>query len=152
MLGAVTALRLSDDPGRFRRGAVLRTEEGRALTVDESHDVSPKGLLLRFEEIESREAAEELRGEVLHVLSSERRELVESEFWPEQLEGLAVVSVEGTRLGVVRGVVSGAHQDRLVIELLDRRIVEVPFVDALVPHVSVAEGTLTLVPIEGLLS
>lgn len=123
----------SDDPSRFAPGSVLRAG-GRDLVVAASRTEEGR-LYVRFEGIVDREAAEVLRGEVLTVDAGARRDLDEDEFWPDELVGMAVVTVTGVRLGVVVDVVTGLAQDRLVIEAGERRV-EIPFVRVLVPEVS----------------
>ncbi len=93
----------------------------------------------------SRDAVEAIRGN--DVLVSERRELSENEFWPEDLIGLEV----RPNGGVVVAVDHGPSQDRLVIERSGTRF-EVPFVDELVPVVDMAGGFVEVTEIDGLSS
>ncbi|MFQ5967997.1 MAG: ribosome maturation factor RimM [Acidimicrobiia bacterium] len=152
--GAVTAESLSDDPERFQPGARLTTDETprRDLTVIEVQKSGTKGLILRFAEVSERTSAEDLRGVLLTIASGERRVLGEDEYWPEQLKGLEARAPDGRTLGFIQDVISGPFQDRLVVELVGGPVVEVPFVDDLVPEVSIRGGTVTIVPIEGLLT
>jgi 16S rRNA processing protein RimM len=140
--------------GRFQPGARFVTDEAepRPLVVQTVGRHAKGALILGFEGITDRSAAEELRGANLTIPHSARRQLEEEEFWPEELEGLEVRSPEGARLGWVRGVVFGEAQDRLVLELVEGRNVEVPFVDELVREVRIEEGFLVIEPIEGLLA
>jgi 16S rRNA processing protein RimM len=58
--------------------------------------------ILRLEGVGDRAAAEGLRGEDLFVSRGDAPELEPGEFWPEDLEGCAVVTGEGRELGSVR--------------------------------------------------
>jgi 16S rRNA processing protein RimM len=140
----------SDDPERFRPGAVLLTAgaEPRALTVMGVRRHHGK-LIVRFAGVDDRTAAEALRNTVLTIEAAARRPLADDEFWPEDLVGLEVVRPDGSPLGRVRRVVLGAAQDRLVVDTgaVD---VEVPFVAALVPEVDVARGRVVVDPPHGL--
>jgi 16S rRNA processing protein RimM len=141
-------------PARFEPGARFVTDEPepRPLVVQTVGRHTKGALILGFEGITDRNAAEELRGAHLTIPHSARRRLEDGEFWQEELEGLEVRSPGGGRLGWVRGVVFGEAQDRLVLELLEGRSVEVPFVDELVSEVRIEEGFLVIEPIEGLLA
>lgn len=148
--GEVTVAPLTDNPERFAAGARFRTDDGRRLEVAASR--SHRGaLLVKFVGCDDRTAAEELRGVNLTISASERRPLDDGEFWPDQLEGMAVLGTDGTRLGTVVSVVLGDAQDRLVVELTGGGTVEVPFVDGIVGEVHPSGGFVVVDPPEGLL-
>jgi 16S rRNA processing protein RimM len=129
-------------------GATVFLEE-RLLVVRAIRRVD-RGFQVAFEGIDDREAAEEVRG--LDLAVSERRQLGEEEFWPEDLIGLAVVEPDGRVVGVVADVVFGPGQDRLRIEPAGGGpTFEVPFVDALVPRVDLGAGEVEIDPIPGLI-
>jgi 16S rRNA processing protein RimM len=138
--GAVVVRTLDGtDPGRFVPGARfgVRDDHPRALTVATAAH-HPDGLLVSFDEIADRDAADSLRGATLTIDRAERRALLEGEFWEEDLVGRAAVDPSGSELGTVTAVVFAAAQDRIVVETADGAGVEVPFVTAIV--VSVPEG------------
>jgi 16S rRNA processing protein RimM len=149
--GDVLIKPLSDDPQRFVVGASFLTDESppRALEVAE---VRPhrEGILLGFRQVSSRHAAEALRGVTFTIDPGERRSLDEDEFWPEDLEGLTALDAAGVPLGDVTSVVTGAAQDRLAVTTPDGRVVEVPFVAAIVTDVDIAGGVLHMDPPPGL--
>jgi len=141
----------SDDPDRFVVGAAFESDEepARRLTIAEIRE-HKEGLLLRFEQVRDRTAAEAMRGVTLTIGTAERRDLPDDEFWPEDLAGLNVYDTSGTRLGEVSKVVTGGAQDRLVVARPGGESVEVPFVVALVPVVDVAAGRIEIDPPPGL--
>jgi 16S rRNA processing protein RimM len=104
-----------------------------------------KGPLVTFAEVSDRDTAETIRGS--DVFATERRELAEGEFWPEDLIGLEVRPGGG----VVAAVEHGVAQARLVVSRGDVRF-EVPFVSDLVPVVDLAAGFVEVVEIPGLSS
>lgn len=130
--GESTVLPSSDDPSRFSAGARLVTDDGRELVVVGAAPYREHGLLVRFEGITSREAAEGLRGLLLTIDPSERRALAEGEFWEDDLVGLTAVSPSGESLGTVARMEFGPGQDRLVVTTHDGIEVLVPFVSAFV--------------------
>jgi 16S rRNA processing protein RimM len=108
-----------------------------------------RGFQVAFEGIDTREAAEEIRGSVVSV--DERRPLGHDEFWPEDLMGLTVFDETGGQVGVVERVIFGPGQDRLVIITGDGVSFEVPFVDDLVPLVDIGARRIEINSIPGLI-
>lgn len=106
-----------------------------------------KGYQVKFVGVDTRVAAEELRGNDVEV--AERRSLDSDEFWPDDLRGLSV-RVDGEDIGEVVGVVEGAAQDRLQVQIGGESY-EIPFVSDFVPMVDVDAGFVALAPIEGLI-
>ncbi|GBD83865.1 ribosome maturation factor RimM [bacterium BMS3Abin02] len=140
----------SDSPERFVHGATFITDFDTTLVL-RGVRVHKDGMLVAFEGVTDRNAAEELRGTTLFIPVDERRKLEDDEFWPEDLEGLEVRDPQGRPLGRITGVIVGDAQDRLLIHSGDRAV-EVPFVEELVPDVRPESGFVTVVPIEGLFS
>lgn len=128
---------------------LVHFESGSEVYVaDQLHTVrdlraGKKGPQVAFVGVTDRPGAEAIRGSDVFV--TERRQLDEGEFWPEDLVGLEVRPGGGR----VVGVVHGPAQDRLVVEREDARF-EVPFVFALVPVVDREGGFVEIVEIEGL--
>lgn len=142
----------TDEPAiRFRTGAELVIEgTGQRLTVARTR-WSKGSLVVAFEEVTDRTAAEALQGRILvvHVDPDERPD-GDDEYYDRQLRGLRVVDPDGMELGVVVDVVHGPAQDLLVVGTGDVQRM-VPFVRELVPTVDLAAGTLTVVEPGGLL-
>jgi len=151
--GEVTVDVRTDDPdARFATGSSLRTDpaERGPLTVAAVHPRSG-GLVLAFEGVGSREAAEALRGTVLVVDSAELPAIEEPDEWYDhQLVGLAAVDAAGAPLGEVAEVVHAPASDLLVVRDADGREHLVPFVRELVPAVDVPGGRVVIDPPEGL--
>lgn len=148
--GQVFVVPFTDSPDeRFAVGTVVRTKAGPALTVETSQFVGAK-LVVRFEGVESREAAEALRGTELVIAAGERPALDDpDDFYTSDLVGLAARTVDGTDLGPVRDVIDIAGADYLVLDL-DGQERLVPFVAAIVPTVDIPGGTIVVDPPEGL--
>ena len=147
--GYVTVHPETDNPARFAPVRKVLTESGATLTVQKSQDRGNQ-LLVRFEEVPDRSAAEALTGTRLFIDQSERRALEDGEFWPDDLIGLTAISVAGVTLGQVESVIEGAAQFRLVIRNPEGDF-EVPFVAELVPEIDLAGGTLVIADLPGLL-
>ncbi len=140
----------TDEPARrFAAGAVLRTPTG-TMTVASARDHSGR-LVVRFEELADRTAAEGARGTELRTVV-DRSESPEDpeEFYDHQLVGLRVETVDGETVGELARVEHNGAQDLLVITT-ERGEVLFPFVTALVPEVDVAGGRVVLDDRPGLL-
>src|SRR5689334_18758336 len=157
--GEVSVEPRTDEPDRrFATGAQLKTENKRPGAAGPAH-LTVAGtrwhsgrLLVRFVEIDDRNAAEEARGTMLSIpLDPDERPEDPEEFYDHQLVGLAVVTTDGRAVGTLREIVHGSAQDLLVITA-DGPDVLVPFVSALVPEVDVAGGRIVVVDQPGLLS
>jgi 16S rRNA processing protein RimM len=157
--GDVTIDVRTDEPERrFAPGTVLKVEAPRgststlrALTVERARWHSSR-LLVVFEEVPDRTAAEAARGLLLlaEVPADESPEDPD-EFYDHQLVGLTAYDVDGRTLGEVTALVHGA-QDLLTIRTPDGRDALVPFVKALVPEVDVAGGRVVVADRPGLVT
>lgn len=157
--GDVTINVRTDEPERrFAVGSVLEVEAPsgsattlRRLTVAGSRWHSGV-LLVRFEEVPDRTAAEAARGILLHVsIPAGESPDDPDEFYDHQLVGLTAYDLDGVVLGEVTGLVHGA-QDLLTIRAVDGRDTLVPFVKALVPEVDVAGGRVVVADRPGLVA
>jgi 16S rRNA processing protein RimM len=100
-------------------------------------------ILLRFAGITDMNAAEGLRGLVAAIPATDQ-------YYIHDLIGLRAQHVNGTELGTVADVLSGAAQDLLVVRRKGQPDVLVPFVAALVPAVDLAARIVTIDPPAGL--
>ncbi|MEV3977142.1 ribosome maturation factor RimM [Nonomuraea sp. NPDC049758] len=151
--GEVTVEVRTDDPElRFAEGLAVATDPASAgPLVIESRRWHKGVLLIAFEGVRGRDAAEELRGTMLVIDSAD----VESsddpdEFHDHQLVGLAVETVSGEPVGEVTDVLHHG-QDLLVVRRRGQDDALIPFVKALVPEVDLTGGRLVVDPPEGLL-
>lgn len=160
--GEVTVEVLSDAPDRFTPGACLTLTD-----PDSTPGVTPEPtrerevtiaavrqsqgrLLVRFTELDGRDAVEDLRGMLLTIPAGAARPLNPDEYWPHQLIGLTVRDHTGTARGVVFDVLPGAAHDLLQIDRPEGGRVLVPCVAALV-SVDLDDRTVTVAPVAGLL-
>ena len=104
--GAVRVEVLSDDPERFAVGSVLFVEgDDQPLTIAWTGPAKP-GLLVRFEELASRESVEHLRRRYLEVIE---QPLPAGTYYWHQIKGLAVSTTGGQELGTVVDVFRAGH-------------------------------------------
>lgn len=145
-------LRTDEPDRRFHVGQVLRAEgESRLFTVTSTRWHSGR-LLVTFNELPDRTAAEAARGLRLALdVSPDERPTDDEEFFDRQLVGLRVLDAAGIDVGEVAAVVHLPGQDLLEVrtETASRLV---PFVSELVPEVDLRAGHLRLADVAGLLS
>ncbi len=153
--GAVGVEVRTDDPdARFAPGAALRTEPDRGLLTVVSSRWHSGRLLVSFDGVDDRTAAEALRGTMLLVdVDEDARFDDPDEFYDHQLIGLTalVAGSPGTVAGTITDVLHLPAQVLLAVKRPDGVEVLVPFVAELVPDVDLAAGTVTVEPRPGLL-
>ncbi|MGO1228867.1 MAG: ribosome maturation factor RimM [Brachybacterium sp.] len=153
--GEVALILRTDQPEeRLQDGTAFDVHvDGRArtLTVGRSRRQQDRWYV-SFDEVADRTDAESLRGVDLTIAVDEEQEADEDpEAWyPSQLKGLIVRHVDGRELGTVMGVEHYPAQDLLVVRTLDRRRVQLPLVDELVPEVDIEAGVVIADPPGGL--
>lgn len=146
---------VGDDPARIAAGRDVwfekAGEETRTVCIAESRP-GPRGYLLRFEGVETREQAERLAGADLSV-PFDPSDLAGGEFYAHQLEGLTVVTTAGETLGRVAGVVFAPGRVFLELGRVEARQqgLLIPFHGDIVKEVDLAGGRVTVDPPEGLL-
>jgi 16S rRNA processing protein RimM len=147
----------TDDPERrFSQGVSLRGKPAgvgveRRYVVESARQHGAR-LLVRFEGVGDRDAADALRGVVFVVDSAELPPIEDpDEFYDHQLEGLLVRTVGGREVGTVAEVLHTAAGELLAVRAEAGTDVLVPFVSAIVTSVSLPAGTIEIDPPEGLL-
>ena len=143
----------TDDPdSRFAAGAVLGTDPAtRGPLIVTGMRRSGPVLVLGFEGVTDRDAAETLRGTSL-TLDSAQLPVPDDpeEFYDHQLVGLTVVDKAGTVLGTVTEVWHPPASPVLAVDRPDGTQELVPFVSAIVPTVDLAGGRLIVDPPDGM--
>ncbi|MFN2544300.1 MAG: ribosome maturation factor RimM [Actinomycetota bacterium] len=146
--GEVSVLVLTEVEERFATGSVLHLAGGRALTVTSSRHHHGK-LLVSFEELDDRTAAEPLRGEYLFVDPSQVPSPPKDAFWPHQLEGCEIVTEGGRSLGRVEEIVSSPANDIWIARDGEREIL-IPALRDVVLSVDIATKRIVVKDIPGL--
>jgi 16S rRNA processing protein RimM len=144
----------TDFPDRFAPGERLLM--GVDLTEMELASVRPhqKFLLIRFQGVDDRAAAEALRGQWLFVDEDDAAELEEGAYWIHDLIGLQVVEESGAPLGIVVDVlVTGANDVYVVHPPAGQnrsRDILLPAIPEVIRTVDVPGGVMTVHLIDGL--
>jgi 16S rRNA processing protein RimM len=116
--GELVAEVLTDFPERFEglETVVAVIGEDRQELKTENAWFQNDRIVMKFEGIDSIEAAEELRNAEICILESDAVELDEGEFFDWQLEGCTAVTVDGDTLGTVKGLMRTGGTEILVVE------------------------------------
>ncbi len=157
--GEVVIYVTTDEPeDRFAVGSVLATDPTAAgpLTVESMRVHTSSGadrLLIGFDGIDDRDAAERLRGVKLLVDPGSIAPTDDpDEFHDFQLIGLPVeLAASGEQVGQIARVSHGPGADMLIVGRPDGRQTLIPFVKAIVPVVDLDAGRVAITPPEGLL-
>ena len=140
--GVVRVELLTDFPDRFAPGREVMVAEQR-LKVARSEELDGS-MLVAFEGIDDRTAAEQLAGAYLTVPLSEARPLPADRYYHFQLVGLTVFDSRGAReLGKVAEVLTYAANDVLRVTDGDHEIL-IPMIRSVVRSIAPAEGRITV--------
>ena len=112
------------------------------LTI-ESARTSAKDLLIAFEEVPDRTAAEGMVGATVFVFREDLEPPAEGEYFLGDLLGLEAFTEEGELVGRVEEIQDLGEVPNLVIRKGDEELM-LPFADAFVPEVDLARGRLVV--------
>ena len=142
---------------RFAEGAVLQGRKPRektlnSYTVEAAREHSGR-LLLRLVGVDTREAADALRGTLFVIDSADVGTSDDpDEYYDHELEGLDVRLPDGSIIGKVREVLHITGGELLAVRRADEGPeILVPFVTAIVTDISTADGVIDIDPPVGLL-
>ncbi|PAZ17830.1 ribosome maturation factor RimM [Streptomyces sp. SA15] len=144
----------TDEPElRLAPGAVLLTDPASTgpLTI-ETGRVHSGRLLLRFEGVRDRNAAEALRNTLL-IAEVDPEELPEEEdeYYDHQLMDLDVVTKDGVEVGRITEISHLPSQDLFIVERPDGSEVMIPFVQEIVTEIDLEEQRAVIDPPPGLI-
>jgi 16S rRNA processing protein RimM len=137
--GEVSVEPLSEVEARFEPGSVLQVEDGDRLTVAAARRHQQR-LLVKFEEVPDRTAAEALRGGLLVIPADRAPAPPEGAFWIHDVIGLEVVTEGGRSLGRILEVRANPANDLWITE----EGTAIPANRELVLAVDVAGGRVTI--------
>ncbi len=108
-------------------------------------------VLLRFEGVDDRNAAELLKGRFLTIDREHLRETDEDEYFIFDLIGLEAVDQDGKHIGKVTDVIQNTAQDLYEIETDSGSRYLVPAVYEIVTDIDINSGIMEIRPIPGLI-
>ena len=150
--GEIVADVLTDFPERFegleRVSALLEDGERRELKIEKCWFQNDR-IVLKFEGIDSIEAANEIRNAEICIEEADAIQLEENEFYDWQLQGCDVVTVDSESIGKVRAVMRTGGTENLVVDG-DKEYL-IPFAESICVEVDVENKRIMIDPPEGLL-
>ncbi|MBF0409214.1 MAG: 16S rRNA processing protein RimM [Candidatus Riflebacteria bacterium] len=147
--GWLKVVSFSDFPERFEPGEKLWREsddiDHPSLLVKDArcgkNDTSYEVLFAGYEDVESAKA---ILGEKLFVPRSERFDLPEDCFYPDELTGLKVLSPEGKVEGEVLELDDSVPQPYITVKTPLHGEVMIPFKKVFIASIDLSEGNLVL--------
>jgi 16S rRNA processing protein RimM len=137
----------TDFPDRFSCGEILYLQ-GRAVTIKSSR-YRGNTVILKLDTIDSRNAAELIRGACLEVPSTELKPLPKGEYYRFQLLGLEVQSTEGRLLGTISNVIPTGSNDVYEISS-DTGVFLIPATDEVIKSIDIDKGCMVIEMLKGL--
>jgi 16S rRNA processing protein RimM len=122
----------------------VQTEGGRPCEIVSVRPLRTNEVILRISGVDTRNAAEALKGQKLYVPRSALPEPQAGEYYHTDLIGLRAESPDGRFIGEVSTVLNYRAGDILEITLADGRTELVPFTDRHVPVVDFATGRVVV--------
>lgn len=152
--GELVADLLTDFPERFAdvsRLICVAPNGTRSEVELEGLSFQQHRVVLKLAGIEDIESATAFVGSEFAVPESERVQLPAGEFYDWELEGCAVDTIDGSRIGQVRGVLRTGGVDTLVIENQKDKDYLVPLAETIVVKVDIENKVISIDPPPGLL-
>jgi 16S rRNA processing protein RimM len=144
--GALKLRTFTEVPENVAAYGPVFDENGNGLFDLELIGPTKGGVLARASGIDSREAAEALKGKRLHVPRSRLPEPDEDEFYHEDLLGLEAVDVDGSPMGKVAAVFDFGGGDLIEIVTTAGEKIDLPFSREVVPEIDLQKGRIVVVP------
>jgi 16S rRNA processing protein RimM len=151
----------SDFPERFERAGERwlwgsQDLQPRSIQLQKGYQIPGKNLyVVKLDGITDRSQAENLRGQMLLLPTTDRPRLQPGEYHSQDLIGLSVFhQVTGLEVGVVADIFTAGHEILVVnVPTGNGKVAEamIPFVTAIVPVVDLANRRIEILPPPGLL-
>ncbi|MEN3793453.1 ribosome maturation factor RimM [Fulvimarina sp. MAC3] len=145
--GEVRVKSYTEEPTDLGVYGPLQDDQGNRFTV-KSARAQKTVIVVKFDEVNDRNHAERLNGRELFVERALLPEPEETdEFYLDDLEGLAVETIEGEAVGIVIAVHNFGAGDILEIAPDEGATLMVPFSEAAVPELDLEVGMLKVDPV-----
>jgi len=144
--GEVKVKTFTSSPEALSAYGPLATDSGHALTIVALNPVKGDEAIVRFQGIDDRNAAENLKGRQLFVARASLPEPEADEFYLADLVGLRVEDRAGTHLGKVRAIHNFGAGDIIELERAGGGTEFIPFNSSVTREIDVAKGRIVIEP------
>lgn len=151
--GEVRVTLLTDSPDRFRtlKAVWIGTEEATATRYKiHSVRVSPAAVVMQVETVQTRTAADALRGQFLFVAEKDEVKPKKGSYFIHEIVGMAVVDEAGMTIGTVQEVMQMPAHDVWVVTSGEKEFL-IPATKEVIRSVDVGRRTVVIRPMEGML-
>jgi 16S rRNA processing protein RimM len=112
----------------------------------------PGLLIVNLANVDSREAAEALRGSEVMILEKQAAPLADGEYFVHQLYGLQVFTDNGEEIGRVKEVITNSANDVLVVPRAGQTDALIPMIHSVIRELDIPNGRIVFYPMPGLLN
>ena len=147
--GEVRVKSFTEDPADVAAYGPVTTDDGRVFALKVT-GLAQGSVTVRIKGVDDRTAAEALKGRTLSVDRKALPAAEEGTYYQADLVGLAAELTTGESLGTVTAVYNFGAGDMFEVTMVNGRTELVPFTDAAIANVDVANRKLTINPLSGL--
>lgn len=150
--GEVRLRSFTEEPGAVGNYGPLEIEDGARIVEIENLRLVKDHFVAKFSGLDDRNAAEALRNVKLYVPRDRLPETENNIFYHADLIGLTAVTTKDEELGQLIAIQNFGAGDILEIRLRDGTTTMLPFTEAVVPAIDLADGKIVIDPPEGALA
>lgn len=152
--GEVKVKQITDFIERFDPGETVYMKDSSGevvpLTIVSSRQ-HKNAILVKFEQFETIEEAEALKGLTLYIKDGQLTELEPNEYYYHEIIGCTVKTTEGETVGVIESILAPGANDVFVVKDDTDQEYLIPHIADVVKHVDVENKIVTIEVMEGLL-
>jgi len=142
----------TDFPERLQAGSTLFVGETYRPFTIVSQRWHKASLLIRFEELQTREEAGLLRNQYVYVRVADLPPLSAGDYYHHQILGLQVVSEAGEYLGTVIDILETGANDVCIVRAESGQEFLLPFIDPVIIRIDLEAGELHVHLLPGIVS
>jgi 16S rRNA processing protein RimM len=149
--GEVLMAVMTDFPERLKPGITLYLGSDHQPVTIANVRHHNKGLIVAFEEFQSRTDLDHLRNQELFVRVDDRPALPDGQYYLHQLIGLQAVTEDGQNLGIIAEWIETGANGVFVVKPEDGGEILIPDIDEVIVGIDLKNGQINIRLIEGLL-